>query len=293
MRARDLVYHVACFTCASCGTPLNKGDHFGQRDGLVYCRWETRARITILEMAVSLLSTSLMTRVTETRGASTYDTYYRSFANNDSPRARVKSGFFFFFFFFSSSFRFPQRRDRDRTEREKEREKERGREREREWERERVEIDARSRKGKDVAGSLAACDSIGKRFYRSTGGIKIYIAIFPSIVIFVFKERRVYIEWIQRVTFDSVNVRKGLKRRREFKHETFWTSNTFVNKLSKTIFKSEDSRFRYNFKNNPKLSYISSKRNYTIEPRFNKLDRSSAVFIFGKRRRRPRYFRKK
>ncbi|KOC69732.1 LIM/homeobox protein Lhx9 [Habropoda laboriosa] len=37
MRARDLVYHVACFTCASCGTPLNKGDHFGQRDGLVYC----------------------------------------------------------------------------------------------------------------------------------------------------------------------------------------------------------------------------------------------------------------
>lgn len=38
MRARDLVYHVACFTCASCGTPLNKGDHFGQKDGLVYCR---------------------------------------------------------------------------------------------------------------------------------------------------------------------------------------------------------------------------------------------------------------
>ncbi|XP_058793554.1 LIM/homeobox protein Lhx9-like [Phymastichus coffea] len=38
MRARDLVFHVACFTCASCGTPLNKGDHFGQRDGLVYCR---------------------------------------------------------------------------------------------------------------------------------------------------------------------------------------------------------------------------------------------------------------
>ncbi|XP_067216505.1 LIM/homeobox protein Lhx2-like isoform X3 [Linepithema humile] len=38
MRARDLVYHVACFICASCGTPLNKGDHFGQRDGLVYCR---------------------------------------------------------------------------------------------------------------------------------------------------------------------------------------------------------------------------------------------------------------
>ncbi|KAF7395683.1 hypothetical protein HZH68_009733 [Vespula germanica] len=34
MRARDLVYHVTCFNCASCGTALNKGDHFGQRDGL-------------------------------------------------------------------------------------------------------------------------------------------------------------------------------------------------------------------------------------------------------------------
>ncbi|KAF7991766.1 hypothetical protein HCN44_010567 [Aphidius gifuensis] len=38
MRARELVYHVACFICASCGVSLNKGDHFGQRDGLVYCR---------------------------------------------------------------------------------------------------------------------------------------------------------------------------------------------------------------------------------------------------------------
>ncbi|KAK0180462.1 hypothetical protein PV327_006101 [Microctonus hyperodae] len=38
MRAKELVYHVACFVCTSCGVPLNKGDHFGQRDGLVYCR---------------------------------------------------------------------------------------------------------------------------------------------------------------------------------------------------------------------------------------------------------------
>ncbi|XP_046998492.1 LIM/homeobox protein Lhx2-like [Schistocerca americana] len=38
MRARDLVYHVQCFTCASCGVPLAKGDHFGMRDELVYCR---------------------------------------------------------------------------------------------------------------------------------------------------------------------------------------------------------------------------------------------------------------
>lgn len=38
MRARDLVYHLHCFTCASCGIPLSTGDHFGMRDGLVYCR---------------------------------------------------------------------------------------------------------------------------------------------------------------------------------------------------------------------------------------------------------------
>ncbi|XP_044756243.1 LIM/homeobox protein Lhx9-like [Coccinella septempunctata] len=38
MRARDLVYHLHCFSCASCGIPLAKGDHFGMRDGLIYCR---------------------------------------------------------------------------------------------------------------------------------------------------------------------------------------------------------------------------------------------------------------
>ncbi|XP_039287476.1 LIM/homeobox protein Lhx9 [Nilaparvata lugens] len=38
MRARDAIYHVRCFSCASCGSQLTKGDHFGMRDGLVYCR---------------------------------------------------------------------------------------------------------------------------------------------------------------------------------------------------------------------------------------------------------------
>ncbi|XP_022908388.1 LIM/homeobox protein Lhx9-like [Onthophagus taurus] len=38
MRARDLVYHLHCFSCTSCGVPLSKGDHFGMREGLVYCR---------------------------------------------------------------------------------------------------------------------------------------------------------------------------------------------------------------------------------------------------------------
>ncbi|KAF5288242.1 hypothetical protein FQA39_LY04010 [Lamprigera yunnana] len=38
MRARDLVYHLHCFSCTSCGVPLSKGDHFGMKGGLVYCR---------------------------------------------------------------------------------------------------------------------------------------------------------------------------------------------------------------------------------------------------------------
>ncbi|XP_013183582.1 LIM/homeobox protein Lhx9-like [Amyelois transitella] len=38
MRAREMVYHLTCFTCVSCGTLLSKGDVFGMRDGLVYCR---------------------------------------------------------------------------------------------------------------------------------------------------------------------------------------------------------------------------------------------------------------
>ncbi|UYV62482.1 LHX2 [Cordylochernes scorpioides] len=38
MRARDLVYHLHCFTCAWCNAALTQGDHFGLRDNLVYCR---------------------------------------------------------------------------------------------------------------------------------------------------------------------------------------------------------------------------------------------------------------
>ncbi|XP_063633124.1 LIM/homeobox protein Lhx9-like [Cydia splendana] len=38
MRARDAVYHLTCFSCAACGSLLSKGDVFGMRDNLVYCR---------------------------------------------------------------------------------------------------------------------------------------------------------------------------------------------------------------------------------------------------------------
>jgi hypothetical protein len=39
MRARHLVYHVQCFSCAICNQLLNKGDQFGIRSSSVYCRW--------------------------------------------------------------------------------------------------------------------------------------------------------------------------------------------------------------------------------------------------------------
>lgn len=38
MRAKDLVFHLHCFTCAWCNTVLSQGDYFGLRDNLVYCR---------------------------------------------------------------------------------------------------------------------------------------------------------------------------------------------------------------------------------------------------------------
>lgn len=38
MRARELVYHLNCFTCTTCSKMLTTGDHFGMKDTLVYCR---------------------------------------------------------------------------------------------------------------------------------------------------------------------------------------------------------------------------------------------------------------
>ncbi|XP_064616335.1 LIM/homeobox protein Lhx9-like isoform X2 [Liolophura sinensis] len=38
MRAKELVYHLNCFTCASCNKTLTTGDHFGMKESLVYCR---------------------------------------------------------------------------------------------------------------------------------------------------------------------------------------------------------------------------------------------------------------
>lgn len=38
MRARGLVFHLDCFSCAACGVLLKKGDTCLVRDGTVFCR---------------------------------------------------------------------------------------------------------------------------------------------------------------------------------------------------------------------------------------------------------------
>ncbi|KAL7648911.1 UNVERIFIED_CONTAM: hypothetical protein RMT77_000845 [Armadillidium vulgare] len=38
MRARHSVFHLNCFICSYCHIQLNKGDQFGMRDGVIYCR---------------------------------------------------------------------------------------------------------------------------------------------------------------------------------------------------------------------------------------------------------------
>lgn len=37
MRARDLIFHVNCFSCALCGLPLSAGDTAQIRGGRVFC----------------------------------------------------------------------------------------------------------------------------------------------------------------------------------------------------------------------------------------------------------------
>lgn len=128
--------------------------------------------------------------------------------NNDSPRARVNPVSFSFLFFpiFLSILRDEIVTEKERKERKK------ARKRERESERERVEIDARSRKGKDVAVPLAACDSIGKRLYRSTGGITKYISFDLCFDRYSYSRRgrerkreEIYRVVTRIVTFDSVS----------------------------------------------------------------------------------------
>lgn len=50
MRARDLIFHVNCFSCALCGLPLSAGDTAGIRGGRVFCceHYETELQLWVL-----------------------------------------------------------------------------------------------------------------------------------------------------------------------------------------------------------------------------------------------------
>lgn len=53
MRARHLVFHVGCFSCATCSTPLTKGDQFGIRDSSVFCHMHYKIALESPPTAVS------------------------------------------------------------------------------------------------------------------------------------------------------------------------------------------------------------------------------------------------
>ncbi|XP_019875872.1 LIM/homeobox protein Lhx9 isoform X1 [Aethina tumida] len=70
MRARESVYHLHCFSCTSCGIPLSKGDHFGMREGSIYCRYCicSRPHYELLDMCDSNDPMDMMYRGGESPG---------------------------------------------------------------------------------------------------------------------------------------------------------------------------------------------------------------------------------
>ncbi|XP_037954758.1 protein apterous [Teleopsis dalmanni] len=63
MRAKNLVFHVNCFSCAVCRSPLTKGDQFGIVESLVYCR--THYAVAREEETSTNLSNSTFTYVSQ------------------------------------------------------------------------------------------------------------------------------------------------------------------------------------------------------------------------------------
>lgn len=62
MRARDLIFHVTCFSCALCGLPLAAGDTAGIRGGRVFCceHYETELKLLVPEPFIFELSYELL-----------------------------------------------------------------------------------------------------------------------------------------------------------------------------------------------------------------------------------------
>nr|CAI5863753.1 unnamed protein product [Callosobruchus analis] len=84
MRARDLVYHLHCFSCTACGIPLSKGDHFGMREGLIYCSLCYRPHYESLDYCDPIDPIDMMYRGGESPG------YYPSNTPPQSTKGRPR-----------------------------------------------------------------------------------------------------------------------------------------------------------------------------------------------------------
>ncbi|CAD7076923.1 unnamed protein product [Hermetia illucens] len=87
MRARHLVFHLGCFSCTICNSPLTKGDQFGIRDSSVFCR---------LHYEIALESQA--TPSTPLPNSCSYVTPFGTSPNNPSspvdPSKMVPAGFY-------------------------------------------------------------------------------------------------------------------------------------------------------------------------------------------------------
>lgn len=53
MRARECVYHLACFTCDHCKRVLNTGDSFGMSGNKIYCHSDYQALVLKKQIKVA------------------------------------------------------------------------------------------------------------------------------------------------------------------------------------------------------------------------------------------------
>ncbi|KAL7048475.1 hypothetical protein ACKWTF_003355 [Chironomus riparius] len=70
MRARDLVFHVNCFSCALCGLPLSAGDTAGIRGGRVFCceHYETELQLEAANIPLQQIPYFPQTTTTQQKG---------------------------------------------------------------------------------------------------------------------------------------------------------------------------------------------------------------------------------
>ena len=84
MRAREHVYHIGCFTCASCNKALTTGDYFGMKDSMIYCR--THYEIVLQGEYMPAMSPTLST------GSASQIPFYNGVGTAQKGRPRKRKG---------------------------------------------------------------------------------------------------------------------------------------------------------------------------------------------------------